>query len=129
MFKFDSGKWASIIAVSYVLFFTGGVFVHFFVTGDTYTLKYSFSLPGTWLAGGAGLLIAWGLWRHFRWSWWLGLIAVIYQLSRLTPRIIKLWSSENITPWSIMGMNVVFALFAAFLIVLILPSTRKVCSR
>ena len=80
MTKIDHGKLASVIPIIYVLFFMGGIFVHYFMTGETYTLKYSISLKSTWLAAIGSLLIAWGLWNHFRWAWWLGLIAAGYRL-------------------------------------------------
>lgn len=129
MNNFDNGKLASLIAVFYVLFFFGGIFVHFFISGEVYTLKYSLSLLRTWLAAIGGLLIAWGLWRHYRWSWWLGLVAVIYQLYGISPKIVKYWPFENFSLSTAIGINVIFILFSIFLVLLILPSTRKVCSK
>ncbi len=129
MKNIDTRKLASIIAVFYVVFFLSGIFIHYYLTGEIYTLKYSFSLPRTWLVASVGILVSYGVWNQFRWGWWLGLIGVLYQLIGIIPRIIKLWPYEGVSLMSTIGMNVVCISFISFFIILILPSTRKLCSR
>lgn len=122
----DRAKLASIIAIAYVMFFLGGMFLHFFLTGDISAFKYGAALPRTWIAAGVGLLIAWGLWHHYRWAWWLGLTAGLIQLVGIFPRMAVFFSHESIPPWS---MLVVLSLFVGFLVVLVSPEARQRCTR
>ena len=66
--KRDPARLAAAIAVFYVLFFVSGIFVYYFATRDSYTLKFSLTLPSTWVAAILSLSIAWGLWHHYRWA-------------------------------------------------------------
>lgn len=45
---FDKARFAGLIAVGYVLFFFGGIVVHYFISGDEYTFEYSLMLPSVW---------------------------------------------------------------------------------
>lgn len=122
----DHAKLASVIAIAYVIFFLGGMFLHLFLTGDASSFKYGAALPRTWIAAGVGLLIAWGLWHHYRWAWWLGLASVLIQLAGMFPRMAIFLSHQSVPPWS---MLVILSLFVSFLIVLVSPKARQRCTR
>lgn len=63
-----------------------------------------------------------GLWLHFRLAWWLALVAGVFHLYRIA----EFWTSfpamaaENIPSQF---------LTAAFVVVLVLPATRRQCAR
>ncbi len=115
-------KLAGILAILYAITFFGGIFFHYLISGSSYTLKYSLSLPKTWLVLVMALVIGFGLIKHYRWSWWLGLVAGIYQLIGISIAAQRLLSSQSTLPL-LMGMFIV--LFIAFLTLLLLPSVRR----
>jgi hypothetical protein len=123
----DTARVAAAIAVVYVAFFFGGIFVHYFAAGDAYTFKYSLSLASTWLAVIVALTVAWGLWHHYRWAWWLGLVAVGYQIVGITNRILKLSAASDLRISTVIGVGGVSLLLLAFLIVLLQSQTRRLC--
>ncbi len=122
----DRAQLASYIALSYILVVLGGIFLHFLSTGEAYTLKFSLMLPSTWVATLLSGVIAWGLWNRFRWAWWFGLAAALFQLVRMLS-----WLSQHFSPAKLPGFGVllVLALVVMFLIVLVLPGTRAACAR
>ena len=68
------------------------------------------------------LLLGFGLWRQYRWAWWLGISAAVVQLGR----IIELWA---ISP-SVATDNLISQAFViSFLVIIALPSTRRLCVR
>jgi len=127
MVKRDTARIAAAIAVAYVAFFVGGIFIHYFAGGDAYTLKYSLSLASTWLAAIVALTVAWGLWHHYRWAWWLGLLGVGYQIVGITNRMLKLSTASDLRISTVIGVGGVSLLFLAFLIVLLQSQTRRLC--
>ncbi|MGH9813630.1 MAG: hypothetical protein ACRD4T_10900 [Candidatus Acidiferrales bacterium] len=127
MVKRDTARIAAAIAVVYVAFFFGGIFVHYLTAGDAHTLKYSLSLASTWLAAVVALTAAWGLWHHYLWAWWLGLLGVGYQIVGIANRILKLSTASDLDISTIIGVGGVAFLFLAFLIVLLLSQTRTLC--
>lgn len=74
---------AAATAVAYSVVVLCGTLIRFALTGDAFTLRFSFSQPATWVAGVTALLVAWGLWKHYRWAWWLGMAAASFQLYRV----------------------------------------------
>jgi hypothetical protein len=127
MVERDTARISAAIAVVYVAFFFGGIFAHYFVAGDAYTLKYSLSLASTWLAAIVTLTVAWGLWHHYLWAWWLGLLGVGYQIVGITNRILKLSTASDLPISTIIGVGGVSLLLLAFLIVLLQYQTRRLC--
>jgi hypothetical protein len=127
MVERDTARMSAAIAVLYVAFFFGGIFVHYFAAGDAYTLKYSLSLPDTWLAAIVALTVAWGLWHHYLWAWWLGLLGVGYQIVEITNRILKLSTASDLHISTVIGVGGVSLIFLAFLIVLLQSETRRLC--
>ncbi len=121
----DRARLTSCIAIAYVCVVIGGIFLHFALTGEMYTLKYSLMLPNTWIAIITGGLIAWGLWQSKAWAWWLGLVAVLLQLTRISSWLAQHFSITN--PPSVSIIIVLFIL-VLFLVVLVLPKTRAACS-
>jgi len=122
----DRAKLAGSIAFIYVIFFLGGMFLHLLLTGDISAFKYGAALPRTWIAATLGLLIAWGLWHHYRWAWWLGIAGVLIQLVGMFPRLEIFLSRTSVPPWS---MLFVFFLFVGFFTALVSPEARKRCTR
>jgi hypothetical protein len=122
----DRARLASCIALAYIAVVLGGVLWHYVMTGDGYTARYSLMLPTTWLTTAVAAFVAWGLWRRFRWAWWTGLAAVLFQISRMASWMIDHFTFAKLPGW---GVFVVFALLIAFLVVLLLPGTRTACSR
>lgn len=122
----NTSKIASSAAAFYVIFILGGIFVHYFITGEAYTLRYSLTLPSVWAASLVGLAIAWGLWNQFNWAWWLGLAGASYMLLRVIWRILE-FLSQGI-PMKL-GVITVLILMLGFLIILLLPTTRRQCVR
>jgi hypothetical protein len=122
----DRARLASGIALAYIAVVLGGVLLHYVMTGDGYTARYSLMLPSTWMATAVAALIAWGLWSRFRWAWWVSLAAVLFQLVLMTSWMIDHFTFTKLPGW---GVFVVFALLVAFLVVLLLPGTRSACSR
>ncbi len=119
-------KIAASISAVYVLFFFGGIFVHYFNTGDAYTLKYSLMLPTVWIAATLGLVIAWGLWKKFLWAWWLGLVSVLFQLIAHIRHMLKFISLDLPLTFGILA---VFVMLVSFLFLILLPQTKKQCTR
>jgi translocator protein len=122
----DTAKVAASIAVFYVVFFVGGMFHAYYTSGSEYTLRYSLALPETWLAALGSIVIGYGLWRHYRWAWWLGLVGVALQLIGISQSLSRFLLHGDLPPAS---MLVVAALFVIFTVLLLLPKTRAACIR
>lgn len=122
----DRAKLASCVAITYIFIVLGGIILHFLNTGGVYTLKFSLLLPSTWGATLLSGVVAWGLWDHFRWAWWLGIVAVLFQLIRMSFWLSQRFSLDDLPGF---GTLLVFALLIIFLVLLILPATRALCKR
>ncbi|MBL1457348.1 MAG: hypothetical protein COA34_005700 [Methylophaga sp.] len=117
-----NARLAGIIAIIYAITLMGGIFVHYLISDNLYTLQYSLSLPKTWIAFFTALIIGWGLIKLYRWSWWLGLAAGIYQLFGISSSALKILLSEESLP----AMMIIFiVLIISFLTLLLLPSVRR----
>ncbi|MEQ6292183.1 hypothetical protein ACFPAG_16375 [Vogesella sp. GCM10023246] len=114
----------ALLAVSYVMAVLGGIVNYYAKTGDVSFLKYTLLLPSTILSCSTALLISWGLWSLRRWAWWLGLGAVVVQIS-----LLALWLMPKLTLSHGPDLHVSLVLCSelAFLVVLALPRTRKQC--
>jgi len=122
----DRAKNSSLIALAYVLLVVGGIAVHFLLSGDVTALRYSIGLAGTWLVIIVGLLVSIGLWRHYRWAWWLGLVAAIVHVF-----FTLFWMAGNLLLPSHFALSVyaALALQLAFLWSLASRATYLECSR
>jgi len=117
---------ASVIAASYGLLVIGGVFIHYLLTGDSYTLWYSLRLPATVIAVLVSGTVAWGLWHQFAWAWWSGLFAVVVQIYRISEWFLSRLALAHqlpVTSW-LAGF-----LLVTFFIVLLAKSTRSSCTK
>ena len=121
-----SHRVASLLSASYVAVVLGGVFMHYFLTGDAYTLRFSLFLPSTIIVSAIGGVVAWGLWFSFRWAFWLGLGAVLVQLAQTS-----LWLKSNLSASFQPGLGVylVIGILLCLLLALLTPATRTSCSR
>ncbi|WP_286164394.1 hypothetical protein [Azoarcus sp. DN11] len=117
---------AAATAIAYSIVVLGGTLVRFALTGDVFTLRFSFSQPATWIAGLVAILVAWGLLKHFRWAWWLGMGAAAFQLYRVGSGIFDHFSFSRppaSAPLLVAGLMLTF-------LVLAFPShVRTSCSR
>ena len=122
----DRAQLAAYIALTYVLIVHGGIFIHFLRKRDFYTLKFSLLLPSTWVITTFSIIIALGLWHHKRWSWLLGLVAVLVQILRMATWLFQHFSLSNLPS---VGVFLVSTTLIIFLIALILPGTRAIFIR
>lgn len=75
-----------------------------------------------WLPALVGTVVAIGLWQHFKWAWWLGLVAASIQFLR----IVQFW--VTLPPVAFESV-INHSLIVAFLFVLSLRQTRTLCVR
>jgi len=122
----DRAQLASYIALTYIFVVLGGIFLRFLSTGEVYTLMFSLLLPSTWIATLVSGVVAWGLWHRFRWAWWLGVAAALFQLVRMSSWMFQHFSTTKLPGF---GVILVLALVGIFLVVLVLPGTRASCAR
>jgi hypothetical protein len=118
----DGTRLAACIAFAYIIVVLGGVYLHYWQTGDEYTLRYSLSRESTWNAVFIASLLAVGLWLRHQWAWWLGLVAGVL---KLVGQLV--WIAKHFPPG--FGVVLVLALLIAFLATLMLPGTRAACLR
>lgn len=123
--RIGCAKIAGLIALTYAIVFFGGIFFHYFLSGDLFTLKYSLGQPRVWLVLVATLVLAWGLLQRYVWAWWLSVAGVLVQLYGSSSIVLKHVAHNNHIPT---GVLVVLALLISFLVVLLIPRTRKECS-
>ncbi|ATE59899.1 hypothetical protein [Thauera sinica] len=122
----DRARLASFTALGYIFVVLGGIALHFLNTGEVYTLKFSLLLPSTWTATLVAGVAAWGLWHRFRWAWWLGIAAALFQLVRMSPWLYLHHGMDRLPGF---GPLLVLVLLLAFLITLLLPGTKAACTR
>lgn len=119
-----NAKYAGLIALAYAIVFFGGIFLHYFLSGSLYTLKYSLSLPKVWLVLATSLAIGWGLINSYCWAWWLGLVGVLFQLYGASQNAWQLSSNQSGLP---AGIIIILVLLYSFLFLLLTPAVRKEC--
>lgn len=115
------------MAFGYVVVFVGGILVRYVITDDAYTLKYSATLPRTWLTALGAIVIGLGLLKRFQWAWWAGVLAAIYRLHTGGAFILQHASRPGFEPSEYWSVIFIFLLALAFLLVLLLPRTRESC--
>jgi uncharacterized membrane protein (DUF2068 family) len=84
------------------------------------------SQPATWIAGLTALLVAWGLWKHYRWAWWLGMGAASFQLYRVGSWIVDHFGLSRPPAFAPL---LVAVLLLTFLVLALPSSVRTSCSR
>jgi hypothetical protein len=117
---------AAATAVAYSAVVLGGTLTRFALTGDAFTLRFSLSQPATWIAGLIALLVAWGLSKHYRWAWWLGMGAASFQLYRVGSWIVDHFSFARPPAF---GPLLVAVLLLTFLVLAFPSRVRTSCSR
>lgn len=120
--RIDTAKVAALIALGFMLLGLGTAIEAALsgIPGQAiwFLLLQPRSLASTFVL----MAIVVGLWLHFRWAWWLALVAGVFHLYRTA----EFWASfpamaaENIPSQF---------LTVAFVVVLLLPATRKRCAR
>ncbi|MGH8641350.1 MAG: hypothetical protein ACRET6_06550 [Burkholderiales bacterium] len=81
-----------------------------------------------WIIALAGLLLAWGLWRHRAWAWYAALVCAIYAIARIAwlawpTRPADAWFFFVATP-----AGVRLLLLGLLLGVLLLSNARQLCA-
>ena len=117
---------ASATAVAYIVVVFGGTLVQFALSGGAFTLRFSLSQPAVWLAAVLAGLVAWGLWRQYKWAWWLGMAAGGYQLFRVSAPMVERFSFSRPPAF---GPLLVAGLLLVFLILLFPSQVRASCNR
>lgn len=117
---------AAATAAAYAAVVLGGTLIRFALTGDAFTLRVSLSQPATWIAGLVALLVAWGLVKHYRWAWWLGMGAAAFQLYRVGSWIVEHVGFSRPPP---AGPLLVAGLLLGFLVLAFPSRVRASCSR
>jgi len=117
---------ASVTAATYLVVVLGGTLVRFANTGDAFTLRFSLTQPATWIAAFIAAIVAWGLWRHYKWAWWLGVAAAGYQLFRVLSWIVGHFSFSRPPGF---GPLLVTVLLLAFLVLVFPSNVRASCNR
>lgn len=116
---------AASIAIAYILVVFSGILLRFINTQDFYTLKFSLTLPSTWIATFVSVVIAWGLWHRKIWGWWFGLSAVSVHLISTSVWLTQHFSFNNLPNF---GVLLALIIQVVFLIILISPNTRTECA-
>ena len=121
----DGAKVSAWIVVAYVLYLVGGIL-----------LRWAYPLgggvpppsPAAWIIALAGLVLAWGLWRHRAWAWYAALICAIYAIARIA------WFAWPTRPADLSFLfmatpaGIRLLLLASLLGVLLLSNARKLCT-
>ena len=123
--KLSRAQLAGAIAATYVLVILSGMLLRYLKTGDLGTLRYSLMLPNTLGALFVGSLVARGLWNRYVWAWWIGLIAVAFQLYRFSGWFVPRLGNgyPPLLSW------IIGVLLVMFLCVLLTKEARRLCSR
>jgi len=93
---------------------------------EAFSFRLAFTQPLTWLVLALSLLAAWGIWKHFAWAWWLGLIGGVVQLGRLLYWALHRFDLNHL-PGD--GVWLVFGVLVTFLVLMVLPAVRLACQR
>lgn len=82
--------------------------------------------PHFWLVIAIGGAAAWGLWRHARWAWWLGLVGAVWELLRFLRHVVFNPSVAAFVVLSVLGL---MALVQCLVVALLLHrNSRIACS-
>jgi translocator protein len=81
--------------------------------------------PHFWLVIAIGGAAAWGLWRHARWAWWLGLAGALWELLRFIRHVVFNPSVAGFVVLSVFGL---MALIQGIVVALLLhTNSRATC--
>jgi hypothetical protein len=121
----DGARVSALIVVAYVLYLAGGILVRWAYPPGGGVPPPS---PAAWIVTLAGLVLAWGLWRHRRWAWYAALVCAIYAIARIA------WFAWPSLPadMSFLFMStpvgIRLLLLATLLGVLLFSNARKLCA-
>ena len=117
---------AAATAAAFSAIVLGGSVIRIALSGDALMLRFSFSQPLTWIMGLIGILVAWGLLKHYRWAWWLGIGAAGYELYRVGSVIVDHFSfSRPPAVWPLL----IAVLMVTYLLLTFPSHVRTSCSR
>lgn len=120
--RIDPAKVAALIALAFMLLGLGAAVDAALSGMPRQAVWFRLLQPRSLVTIFVLLAIVIGLWLHFRLAWWLALFAGVFHLYRIA----EFWTSfpamaaENLPSQF---------LTAAFVVVLVLPATRKRCAR
>ena len=122
----DGARVSALIVVAYVLYVVGGILLRW-----AYPHGGIASPPplASWITLLAGVVLAWGLWRHRMWAWYGTLICCVYAIARI------LWFTW---PYLLSDLSFLFVttpagvrliLLVLLLGVLLLSNARALCRK
>ena len=117
---------AAVLALGYGLWILASGPVHVGGGADALTMRFSAGHWVAWLVGGVSILLAFGLWRQYAWSWWLAIAAALIQGWRLLSAHVAhrgLARLPNVTT------VMVVALLLSLIVLLLMPKARAACNR
>lgn len=117
---------AAATAAAYAALVMSGTLIRVMLTDEAFTLRFSLTQPLTWLVGVIALLVAWGLVKHYRWAWWLGMAAAAFQLYRVVSPMVEHFAFSR-PPAA--GPLLVAGLLLGFLVLAFPAQVRASCSR
>lgn len=117
---------AAATAAGFAAIILVGTVIRFTFWDDALVLSFKFAQPLTWLMGLTGVIVAWGLLKHYRWAWWLGMAAAAYELYRVGSVLVEHASfSRPPAMWPLL----IAVLMLTFLVLAFPSHVRASCSR
>lgn len=121
----DGAKIAAVITVAYVLYLLG-----------IEVLRWAYPPGGgapptslaTWLTVVVGLVLAWGLWRHYQWAWYAALVCAAYAVFQIVWVILPS-PSDVLFLFMSTPLGLRLLLLVSLLGVLLFSNARKLCAR
>jgi hypothetical protein len=121
----DGAKVSALIVAAYILYLVGGILLRWAYPPGGGVPPSS---PAAWIIALAGLVLAWGLWRHRTWAWYAALICAIYAIARIA------WFAWPTRPSDVSFLfmatptGIRLLLLGSLLTVLLLSNARKLCA-
>lgn len=76
----DGTRVSALLVLAYVLYFIGGILLRWaYPPGGGFPPPS----PAAWIVTLAGMVLAWGLWRHRMWAWYAAVACAIYAIARI----------------------------------------------
>lgn len=121
----DGAKVSALLVVAYVLYLVGRILLRWAYPPAGGVPPPS---PAAWIIALAGLVLAWGLWRHHTWAWYAALICAIYAIARIA------WFAWPTRPSDVSFLlmatptGIRLLLLGSLLGMLLFSNARKVCA-
>jgi hypothetical protein len=117
---------ACLAAAAYAGVTASGPLIRLAGSTGAVTLRLNLHHPLTWLVVVLAALVAWGLWRRYRWAWWLGLAGALVQLFRMGRALILQGGPLRLPDF---GVLLPAGLLLALVLLLLTRPVRTACGR